>query len=246
MKRHVTHLLALLLLMSLASAAPAATVEVVVSNFIFTPSTLTINTGDTVIFRNAAGFHNVVSDTGLFTSGSPASAPWTYQRTFNTVGSFPYYCAPHGGPGGVGQSAVINVVQAPSQFVINEGLQGAWFNSATSGQGYFFDIYPPSTTFVIAWFTWANTAGQYDWYSGQGTWTGARADVEIFRTRGGRFNNPTPVQTTSAGTASITFTSCSAATFTWNLTDPVSSGTIPLSRILPASQLCRTANPGTP
>lgn len=245
MKRHVRQLLVLLLL-CVAGAAPAATVEVVVSNFSFTPSTVTINTGDTVVFRNIAGFHNVVADNNSFTSGPADNAPWTYQRTFNTAGSFRYYCAPHGGPGGVGMAGIINVVQAPAAFVINEGLQGAWLNPAISGQGFFFDIYPPLSVFSMAWFTWTGNQGLYDWYSAVGTWTGARVDLEIFRTRGGRFNDPTPVQTTAAGTATVTFTSCTQATYTWNLTDPPSSGTVPLQRILPPSALCVNANSSSP
>src|SRR5581483_7372368 len=46
----------------------------------FSPSTLTIPSGDTITFQsNAAIGHDVVSDDGTtFSSGAPAAGPWTY------------------------------------------------------------------------------------------------------------------------------------------------------------------------
>ena len=79
------------------------------ANFMFTPSTLTIEVGDTVKWTNVSGTHNVLADDGSFTSGSPDPAPWDFVHVFNTEGSFPYYCEPHGGPGGVDMSGVITV-----------------------------------------------------------------------------------------------------------------------------------------
>jgi plastocyanin len=45
------------------------------ANFMFTPSTLTIEVGDTVKWTNVSGTHNVLADNGSFTSGSPAPSP---------------------------------------------------------------------------------------------------------------------------------------------------------------------------
>ena len=76
--------------------AHGAVVTVDVSNFVFTPQTVTIIEGDTVTWNNTAGFHNVASDTpGLFTSGPPAFAPWTFSHTFTSAGTFPYHCDVH-------------------------------------------------------------------------------------------------------------------------------------------------------
>ena len=79
-----------------APLAHGADVAVTLSGFTFTPSVVTINEGDTVIWTNASGFHNVASDTvGLFTSGPPAFAPWTFSHTFSAAGTFPYHCDVH-------------------------------------------------------------------------------------------------------------------------------------------------------
>jgi plastocyanin len=54
--------------------------------------------------------HNVVPDgTEPASSGAPRNGPATYQYTFNTPGTYRYYCSVHGGPGGVSMSGTIIV-----------------------------------------------------------------------------------------------------------------------------------------
>ncbi len=86
--------------------------DVTVQNFSFTPQTLTINTGDIVKWTNIQGTHNVRADDNSFYYGAAAPAPWEYTHTFTAAGNNPYYCEPHGGPGGSGMSGVI-IVQDP-------------------------------------------------------------------------------------------------------------------------------------
>ena len=69
----------------------------VLPTLVFDPQTVTINPGDTVTWTNEGGHHNVISDTGLFTSGPPSSLPgWTFSHTFPSLGSFPDDCEVHG------------------------------------------------------------------------------------------------------------------------------------------------------
>lgn len=83
--------------------------NVTVGNFSFTPAQITITVGDVVRWTNSGGLHNVVADDNSFTSGSVSSSSWVYEHTFNSVGTNPYYCAQHGGPGGIGMSGVVSV-----------------------------------------------------------------------------------------------------------------------------------------
>lgn len=83
-----------------------------VSSFSFTPAQITINVGDMVRWTNTGGVHNVVADDNSFTSGAVSSSAWVYEHTFNSVGTNPYYCSLHGGPGGVGMSGVVTVENA--------------------------------------------------------------------------------------------------------------------------------------
>jgi len=90
---------------------------------------LNIEAGDTVIFTNTSGFHNVKADDGSFRcstncevvpgdgAGAPSSDAFVAEITFNSIGSFNYYCEIHGGQGGSGMSGVINVVAPTSSKV---------------------------------------------------------------------------------------------------------------------------------
>src|SRR5215475_6632567 len=80
----------------------AVTVTVTVGNGgpVFTPSSVTIHPGDTVSWTWSANFHTSTSGTpgapnGLWDSGILNQGA-TFTHTFNTMGSFPYYCTPHG------------------------------------------------------------------------------------------------------------------------------------------------------
>lgn len=93
-------------------AAEAADFAVTADNFLFAPAARTISTGDSVTWTFADTFpHNVVADGGAFTSGAQ-QVGGTYQFTFANAGTYAYYCAVHGGPGGVGMSGTITVQQA--------------------------------------------------------------------------------------------------------------------------------------
>jgi predicted lipoprotein with Yx(FWY)xxD motif/plastocyanin len=88
--------------------AAAQTVTISVQNFAFNPKELTVSPGTTVIWHNNdSAMHTVTSDTGLFDGGLPGGAD--FQFTFKDPGTYPYYCKPHGGPGGEGMSGVIIV-----------------------------------------------------------------------------------------------------------------------------------------
>src|SRR6266403_4923001 len=84
------------------SVASAVTITVTVANncLCFSPSTVTIQPGDTVHWTWSSSGHSTTSgypgmpngiwDSGILNHGA------TFNHTFNTVGSFDYYCTPHG------------------------------------------------------------------------------------------------------------------------------------------------------
>lgn len=79
----------------------AAIVHVAIKNRAFTPKTITVKKGTTVVWTNEDSVkHNAVSDSDAPVGGPEKSAPLlnkgeTVSFTYNTVGSFPYHCAPH-------------------------------------------------------------------------------------------------------------------------------------------------------
>ena len=96
---------------SIANASPtiaSGTVTIEMAEHFFSPSFLTVKVGTTVV-RKVVGIqsHDVHARDGSF--DSPLMAPGsTFTHTFNTVGKFPYYCAPHEGDGMFGEIDVVS------------------------------------------------------------------------------------------------------------------------------------------
>lgn len=78
------------------------------SGFEFTPSDLTIEPGTTVRWVNDADiFHTITPDGhSEWSEGSVSSTGDTFEHTFDTEGTFPYYCSPHLSQGMTGSITV--------------------------------------------------------------------------------------------------------------------------------------------
>jgi len=73
--------------------ADAASHSVDISNFTFTPGSITIAPGDSVTWTNNDGTTHTVTGTG-WASGNLANGA-TYTHQFNTTGDFDYKCSIH-------------------------------------------------------------------------------------------------------------------------------------------------------
>ncbi len=81
-----------------------------IEDFRFNPPVLVVRAGATVKFANKDDVqHTATSDTGVWDSGYLDKGQEFY-FTFSEPGEYPYYCIPHGGPGGQGMSGTIIVV----------------------------------------------------------------------------------------------------------------------------------------
>jgi plastocyanin len=93
----------ILLLIGLPAASAGTRVQkhpvrshvVVMKGFQFDPAELTVNTGETVEWKNEDMVpHTVTAESGSFRSGSIAPGKsWTYTAT--KAGTFSYICTPH-------------------------------------------------------------------------------------------------------------------------------------------------------
>ena len=72
-------------------------VEVTLTNYAFTPGDLTIEPGTTVRWVNQTSvFHTITPDGHTeWAEGSVSQMGETFSHTFETEGTFPYYCSPH-------------------------------------------------------------------------------------------------------------------------------------------------------
>ncbi len=251
MKRLVTATLACLT----TATALAETFDVSVISNRYEPNDLTIAPGDTVRWTNNQGFHDVVEDNAAFSSGGAAGPGWVFERTFNDPGEIFYHCTVHSAAGrdiNIFMNGRINV-EAPNNFLINQGIAGAWFNNATAGQGFLVDVDTENSFIFIAWFTYLASTSETKvgsdgqrWLTMQGTFNGPSASIPIFNTSGGEFNDSAPVMTDQVGTATVSFTDCSNGSVDFDLPDDGLSGTIPITRLLPAtSSLCEDLSAAT-
>lgn len=96
-----------------------ADATIVASNYKFEPADVTINLGETVLFKNEEGNHNANGSQDVFpdnpesfTSGDPSTDKWEYTHTFNTAGVYKYQCDLHAGS----MNGTITVVEPTDDF----------------------------------------------------------------------------------------------------------------------------------
>lgn len=121
-------------------------------------------------------------------------------------------------------------------FAVDGSYSGNWFNPQQSGHGIVLEVISP-TRALFNWYVY-DGAGNQVWLSADGTITGNRIDAQVGITGGMHFGTFDPAQyhITLWGTASLEFTSCDAATLSWNSTYTANgfsygSGSVPLQRL---------------
>jgi len=130
----------------------------------------------------------------------------------------------------------------PHLFRINAGINDAWFDPETPGQGFQMTVFPVTQKIFVTWLTFdtsrpddsvsADLGGPGQrWLTAQGSYEGNEAVVEVTTTTGGIFNMPEPVTDLAiTGTMKVKFTSCVSATITFDLPTIGQSGVIPIQR----------------
>ena len=82
------------------------------TNLRFTPSTLTINEGDTLrfVWGGQALPHNSVEENGVFDSGDPERAvDYGHVFDYDSAGTYSFFCEPHEAVGMTGSVTVLDV-----------------------------------------------------------------------------------------------------------------------------------------
>jgi plastocyanin len=132
-------------------------------------------------------------------------------------------------------------------FTMNAGLNDAWFNPLTDGQGFFITIFPNLSFVSLAWFTYDTELPPLDatanlgdpgnrWITGAAGFIDNQAVINIVLTSGGLFDDPTVVQRTEPagadGTLILTFENCNSGTVEYNITAIDAQGTVPIQRVV--------------
>ncbi|MEZ4556859.1 MAG: PKD domain-containing protein [Caldilineaceae bacterium] len=162
-----------------------------VRNFLFDPTPVTIPRGGRVTWVRIEGNHNVRADDDGFSSGPPSSTWITYSRRFETVGTFPYYCELHGGPGGAGMSGVVIVEESTDTPIT--GLTAANDGPTVLGA---------PTAFTAATASGSNVS--YSWTFGDGTGATGPAPQHTYAAAGTYVATVTAINDTGSMSAQTT------------------------------------------
>ncbi|HZP65863.1 MAG TPA: plastocyanin/azurin family copper-binding protein [Rudaea sp.] len=243
-------------LLSGAGLVHAANVNVTLlggSAMQFSPSTVTINQGDTVTFIYAGGSlpHNVRADDNSFrcatscsgNGGNATTQAFSDVVTFSTAGTFGYYCEIHGAPGGIGMAGKVIVNATPAGLPIGGYISGNWYNPGNAGHGFQIEATnakDPTTNLpimVAIWFVYTPDGTGNEWVYAQGTYDPTKSSVTLpaILNTGAKFPpafNSTDITQTSWGTITFSFTDCNNGTASWASTiKSYGSGSLPIARI---------------
>jgi hypothetical protein len=135
--------------------------------------------------------------------------------------------------------------QAALNFRINAGLNDAWYNPDTDGQGFLITVFEDAGKIFVAWFTFDVERPPEDvtailgdpghrWLTAQGDFSGDTATLPVVLASGGVFDSPEPAveRDEDYGTMTITWHSCNSATLTYDIPS-AGQGVIELQRVAP-------------
>lgn len=131
-------------------------------------------------------------------------------------------------------------------FNITNGLNDAWYNPATDGQGFLITVFPDIQQMFLAWFTYDVERPPEDvsailgepghrWLTAQGPYSGDTATLTIYVTEGGVFDSATPPAINDGigdGTMTIEFADCTEGLVTYEMEALGLSNEIPIQRIV--------------
>ena len=146
----------------------------------------------------------------------------------------------HNGPSSIGYDsyAQVNTLQ------LNAGLNDAWYNPATAGQGVFINVFPFIRKLFLAMFTFdtadatpgaASLGGpRQRWLTAFGSYEGRHASLSVELTSGGVFNDPDtkPSQESGYGTIDLIFPDCGSLVLDYSFPASTQSGRMHLQRVV--------------
>ena len=138
--------------------------------------------------------------------------------------------------------------------LLTPGMNDAWYDPQTDGQGFFIAVFPGLDRVSLAWFTYDTQLPSGDavaslgdpghrWLTAIGPIDGNQATLDS----GGRFDTPADVQRTeppgSDGTIKLSFDSCNSGTVEYDIPSIGRQGIIPIRRVANDNvALCKALN----
>ena len=118
-------------------------------------------TGSGLALQNNGGDTLAVAANGSFTFATELQDGSDYSVTVSTQPT-DQTCSVANGSGTIAAANVTNIAvtcadSPPPGFQINAGLNDAWYNPLTDGQGFFVTVYPDRQLVFLSWFTYDTT-----------------------------------------------------------------------------------------
>jgi DNA-binding beta-propeller fold protein YncE len=224
--------------------APAAGPVVIDS---FTTSADTVQSGQQVTLnwsvRNADSC-SPTGGTGGWSAQSIDPAGGSASILIAAVGVYTFTLQCTGGGATDSKSVSVTATEPPPAFLINAGITDAWYDPATSGQGFFIIVWENIRAVFMAWFTYDLERPPEDitavlgepghrWITAQGEFAGDTAALQINVSSGGVFDSDQPpVVTSPDGTMEVRFTSCTQGVVNYHIDSLGISGGVPIQRIV--------------
>ena len=143
-----------------------------------------------------------------------------------------------------GCNSIFEILAEAPLFEMNAGLNDAWFNSETNGQGFFIIVFPEIKLVFMAWFTYDTERPPEDvaaflgepghrWLTAQGEYEENVATLDAYITVGGVFDSPEPEAVAEPyGEIMLEFSTCNEGTVTYDIPSVDRQGVIPIERIV--------------
>lgn len=218
------------------SAVDSGTFQV---NFYVSADT-TITTSDTLVgtrqISNIAAGASMTIDENVSLPGTLAAGEYFIGAILDTGDSNP------ANDTNVDATAIFVFVQ----FAMNVGLNDAWYNPVTSGQGFFITIFPDLGVVSLAWFTYDTELPPMDatanlgdpghrWMTAVGLIDGDQSVMDIEFTSGGLFDAASVITRTdppgSDGTLTLKFADCRTGSVEYDITTINAQDTVPIQRV---------------
>jgi len=127
-------------------------------------------------------------------------------------------------------------------FQINAGLNDAWYNPETDGQGFFITVFPDLELVLLAWFTYDTALPPDDaksklgdpghrWLTAIGNIDSNQSIMDIEIASGGIFDSPGGVTRMQNGTIRLSFSDCNTGTVEYDIPSIDQNGTVPIQRV---------------
>jgi len=165
----------------------------------------------------------------------------TYSHGFTKGLANPFHLATSG-RGTLNAKISTDLNYIVDELKINPGMNDAWYNPETDGQGFFITVFPDLGKVSLAWFTYDTELPPEDavanlgdaghrWLTALGPIEGNQANMEIEMTSGGNFATATEIKRALDGTIILTFDSCNSGTVKYDIPSINKQGTVPIQRV---------------